>query len=240
MHIIAIDGPVGSGKSTIARLVAKTAGFAYLDTGAMYRAIGWKVYSRNPPPLNPLPRGEGKPWAFSDESFDKICATIQLDMELVDGHLRVIVDGKDISEEIRTPEISRMASAVSVFASVRKYLVRMQREIGLSWAKKYGGVVVEGRDIGTVVFPDTPFKFYLDADINERGKRRWKELQDKGANVTLEETVKEVISRDENDKNREIDPLRRAKDAIVIDTTGLSIEEVVEKILSIINQKSNP
>ncbi|MDD5434637.1 MAG: (d)CMP kinase, partial [Nitrospira sp.] len=135
--IIAIDGPVGSGKSTVARNLAKQAGFAYLDTGAMYRAIGWKAYTSK---IN-----------LTNEDLDRLCSETQLDMELENGHLKVSVDGKDVSSEIRTPEISRMASVVSAFASVRIHLVRMQREIGQSWAKRYGGVVVEGRDIGTVV-----------------------------------------------------------------------------------------
>ncbi len=218
MSIIAIDGPVGSGKSTVARKLAKKAGFAYLDTGAMYRAIGWKAYITK---IN-----------LTNEELDRLCAGTQLDMDLENEHLKVMIDGKDVSAEIRTPEMSRMASVVSAVASVRIHLVRMQREVGQSWAKRYGGVVIEGRDIGTVVFPDTPFKFYLDADIKERGKRRWQELQNKGINVSLDETISEVIKRDEKDQGREIDPLKKADDAMLVDTTGLSIEEVVDMILT--------
>lgn len=222
--IIAIDGPVGSGKSTAAKLLAKRAGYAYLDTGAMYRAIGWKAYTSGVP--------------LNDGALEKLCAGASLEIELTDERQKVFVDGKEITAEIRTPEVSKMASIVSRFAPVRHHLVRLQRDIGLKWAGQYGGVVVEGRDIGTVVFPDTPFKFYLDADIMERGRRRWKELRDKGVEIDLEETIKRVMKRDENDRGRSLDPLRKADDAIVIDTTGLALEEVVEKITQIINQKS--
>lgn len=215
--IIAIDGPVGSGKSTAAKLLAKRAGYAYLDTGAMYRAIGWKVHTSGVP--------------LDDEALEKLCANTSLEIELADDRQKVFVDGKEITAEIRTPAVSRMASIVSRFAPVRHHLVRLQRDIGLKWAGQYGGVVMEGRDIGTVVFPDTPFKFYLDADVRERGKRRWKELRDKGVEVDLEETVQGVMKRDENDLRRSLDPLRKADDASVIDTTYLSLDEVVEEML---------
>ncbi|MBI5755769.1 MAG: (d)CMP kinase [Nitrospirae bacterium] len=224
MQIIAIDGPVGAGKSTIAKLLAGRLGYAYIDTGAMYRAIGWKAYTTEAP--------------ISEGSLEKLCDSTRLDIELTDSQQRVIVDGKDITDEIRTPEISRMSSVVSAYASVRRYLVKLQRDTGISWAKRYGGVIAEGRDMGTVVFPDAAFKFYLDADIVERGKRRWKELQDKGMEAELSETVKGIEERDANDKGREIDPLRKAEGAIIIDTTGLSVEEVVEEMLRKIKGKS--
>ena len=224
MQLIAIDGPVGAGKSTIAKLLAGRLGYAYLDTGAMYRAIGWKVYTTDA--------------SLSEDSLEKLCDTTRLDIELTDSQQRVIVDGKDITDEIRTPEISRMSSVVSAYASVRRYLVKLQRDTGISWAKRYGGVIAEGRDMGTVVFPDAAFKFYIDADIVERGKRRWKELRYKGIETELSETVKGIEERDANDKGREIDPLRKADDAVVIDTTDLSLDMVVEKILGLINNKS--
>lgn len=223
--IIAIDGPVGSGKSTAARLLAKRAGYAYLDTGAMYRAIGWKAYTSGV--------------SLDDEALGKLCADTSLEIELTDDRQKVFVDGKEITAEIRTPEVGRMASIVSRFPPVRHHLVRLQRDIGLKWAGQYGGVVMEGRDIGTVVFPDTSFKFYLDADIMERGRRRWKELRDKGVEVDLEETVQGVMKRDENDRGRSLDPLKKADDAIVIDTTHLSIEEVVERMLSAVILRAN-
>jgi len=222
--IIAIDGPVGSGKSTVAKLLARKTGYAYLDTGAMYRAIGWKAYTSG--------------ISLDDETLRRLCADTSLEIELTDDRQKVFVDGKEITEEIRRQEIGRMASIVSRFASVRHHLVRLQRDIGLELARKYGGVVIEGRDIGTVVFPDTPFKFYLDADILVRGRRRWEELRGKGVDVDLEETMEGVMKRDEDDSSRSLDPLRKADDAIVIDTTHLSLEEVVERILSAIVLKA--
>lgn len=221
--IIAIDGPVGSGKSTVARLLAGKIGYAYLDTGAMYRAIGWKAYTTGV--------------SLNEEDLERLCADTRLDMELTGGKQRVVVDGKDVTAEIRTPEISRMSSVVSGFASVRNHLVRLQRDIGLNWAGQYGGVVVEGRDIGSVVFPDASVKFYLDADLMERGRRRWKELRDMGVEVDLDETIKGIMKRDERDAGRSIDPLKRADDAIVIDTTRLTFEDVVEEMLKVVNQK---
>ncbi len=218
MNIITIDGPVGAGKSTVARALARRLGYAYLDTGAMYRAIGWKVS------VNGI--------ESNDANLELLCSNTRLEVRLTDNLQKIIVDGKEITEEIRTPEMSRMASIVSSYGPVRRYLVKLQRETGLVWAKQYGGVVVEGRDMGTVVFPDSAFKFYLDADISERGKRRWKELRDKGLDVDLSETIKRIKDRDDNDQGRSIDPLKKADDARVIDTTGLSLDEVVEKLVS--------
>lgn len=222
MHIIAIDGPVGSGKSTIARLLAKRLGYACLDTGAMYRAIGWKAYTTGVD--------------LNEADLERLCANTELDIELINGQQRVVVDGKDVTAEIRTPEISRMSSAVSRFISVRKYLVRLQRETGLEWAGQYRGIIAEGRDMGTVVFPDATVKFYLDADMKERGRRRWEELRDKGLEVDLEDTIDGIRKRDESDQGRSVDPLRKAEDAIVIDTTGLTLEGVMGKMLGVINQ----
>lgn len=218
--IITIDGPVGSGKSTAAKLLARRKGYACLDTGAMYRAIGWKAHITK--------------IDLNEENLESLCANTRLELKLSDGEQRVFIDEKDIAGEIRTPDVSAMASAVSRFASVRRHLVRIQREIGLKWAEDYGGVVVEGRDIGTVVFPDATVKFFLEADIVERGRRRWKELTENGVGITLEETIDRVKKRDAADSERSIDPLRKADDAIVINTTGLAVDEVVEKILSYI------
>ncbi len=217
LNIIAIDGPVGAGKSTVARTLAKILGYAYLDTGAMYRAIGWKVYVTG--------------IECNDENLERLCANTRLEVNLTNDIQRIIVDGKDITEEIRTPEMSRMSSIVSAFRPVRRHLVKLQRDTGLIWVTQHGGVVVEGRDMGTVVFPDAGFKFYLDADITERGKRRWKEFRDKGIDVDLNETVSKIFERDANDTGRSIDPLKKADDAIVVNTTKLSLEEVVEEIL---------
>ena len=225
MHIITIDGPVGSGKSTVAKLIAERLGYAYLDTGAMYRAIGWKAYTTG--------------IDLSEAALERLCASTNLGIELINGQQRIVIDGKDVTADIRTPEISRMSSVVSRFVSVRKYLVRLQREIGLEWAGQYGGIIAEGRDMATVVFPDATVKLYLDADIKERGRRRWEELRDKGVDVDLEDTIDGIRKRDESDTGRSADPLRKAEDAMLIDTTGLTIEGVVEKILGVINQISN-
>lgn len=221
--IIAIDGPVGSGKSTVARLLAKRFGYACLDTGAMYRAIGWKAYKTGVD--------------LNEEDLERLCTGTDIEIGIDDSRQRVIVDGKNVTAEIRTPEVSRMASLVSGFAPVRNHLVRLQRDIGLKWMKKYGGVVVEGRDIGAVVFPDADIKFYLDADIRERGRRRWKELKDKGLEIDHDKVMEGIKKRDENDTVRRIDPLRKAEDAILIDTTNLSIEKVVERILEEIDHQ---
>jgi len=218
VNIIAIDGPVGAGKSTVARALARRLGYAYLDTGAMYRAIGWKAYVAG--------------IESNDENLEILCTNTRLEIRLTSDLQKIIVDGKDISEEIRTPEMSRMASVVSAHGPVRRYLAGLQRQTGLSWAKQYGGVVVEGRDMGTVVFPDAGFKFYLDADIAERGKRRWKELREKGLDVDLAVTIKKIEERDASDQGRRLDPLKKAEDAKVIDTTGLSLDEVIEKLVS--------
>ena len=220
MNIITIDGPVGAGKSTVARALAKRLGYAYLDTGAMYRAIGWKVNAAG--------------IECNDGNMEKLCENTKIEVSLSEGLQLVSVDGKDITTEIRTPEMSRMSSIVSAYGPVRRYLVKLQRETGLIWARQYGGVVVEGRDMGTVVFQDAIFKFFLDADIAERGRRRWKELIDKGIEVELTETIKKIEERDANDTGRSIAPLRKAVDAAVIDTTVLGLDEVVDRIFRII------
>ncbi len=220
MNIIAIDGPVGAGKSTVAKALAKRLGYAYLDTGAMYRAIGWKAYAAG--------------IECNDRNLEKLCENTKIEVSISDNLQKIFVDGKDITAEIRTPEMSRMSSIVSAFGPVRQHLVKLQRETGLIWAGQYGGVVVEGRDMGTVVFPDAMYKFYLDADIAERGKRRWKELSNKGMEVELTETIRNIEERDANDKGRSIAPLRKAGDAALIDTTGLGLDEVVDRICMMI------
>lgn len=225
MMIIAVDGPVGAGKSTAARFLAKRMGYAYLDTGATYRAIGWKAHAEGTG-LNEL----------NEEDLARLCTHTRVEIVLAHDSQRIVVDGKDVTAEIRTPAMSRMASAVAGFASVRSHLVRMQRQMGINLEGQYGGVVVEGRDIGTVVFPDAFVKFYMDADLTERGRRRWEELKGKGLEVDLHEVTRGIMKRDEYDKGRSVDPLRKAPDAIVIDTTGLALEEVVERMLKQIPQ----
>jgi cytidylate kinase len=210
---IAIDGPSGAGKSTVARALAKRLGYLYIDTGAMYRAVALKV--------------KEKALDLGDES--KLSALVSsLDITLVEKgkETSVLCDGKDVTEAIRSPEISRLASDISRKKVVREALVRKQREMGMG-----GGVVLEGRDIGTVVFPDAEIKFYLDADPEERGRRRFKELAEKGMKVDFSDTLEEVRTRDQSDMSRAISPLRKAEDAFFIDSTGRTVEEVVEEMV---------
>ena len=210
---IAIDGPSGAGKSTVGRALAKRLGYLYIDTGAMYRAVALKVME--------------KALAVGKES--RLSALVSsLDITFVEKgkETSVLCDGKDVTEAIRSPEISRLASDISRKKVVREALVQKQREMG-----RGGGVVLEGRDIGTVVFPDAEVKFYLDADTEERGKRRFKELVEKGMKVDFNDTLEEVRKRDHSDMNRAISPLRKAGDAFLIDSTGRRVEEIVEEMV---------
>ena len=209
--IIAIDGPSGAGKSTASKLLAKRLGYIYVDTGALYRAIAWKVKEKN--------------IDMRDEAaLDNMCDATEIKIELVDGEQRVYVDGIDVSSYIRTPEIGMMSSKVSSVPCVRKRLLELQRQFG-----KEGGAVIEGRDIGTVVFPDAEVKFFLSASDEERGRRRYIELKEKGHNVSLEDTTENIKKRDYNDSQRDIAPLCVADDAIVMDSTGLDAEGVVKR-----------
>ncbi|MGQ9647641.1 MAG: (d)CMP kinase [Thermodesulfobacteriota bacterium] len=209
---IAIDGPSGAGKSTVARALAERLGYLYIDTGAMYRAVAMKA--------------KEKALAAGDES--ELSALVSsLEITLVGGRrgTTVLCEGKDVTETIRSPEISRLASDISKKEIVRETLVKKQREMA-----RGGGVVMEGRDIGTVVFPDAEVKFYLDADLEERARRRFKELIEKGVRVDFNETLEEVKKRDHNDMSRVISPLTKAKDALFIDSTGRSVDEIVEEM----------
>jgi cytidylate kinase len=217
--IIAIDGPSGAGKSTAARSLAKRLGYLYIDTGAMYRAVALKVKAGAVSPED-------------DQTLSMLASTLRISLIPAEDGIRVLCNGEDVTEAIRSPEISRLASDISKRKGVREALVRMQREMG-----KGGGVVLEGRDIGTVVFADADVKFYLDADPEERAKRRFKELLERGVEVNFQETLEEVKKRDHNDINRILSPLRKAKDAFCINSTQHSAEEVVEEMVRIIFQK---
>lgn len=197
--IIAIDGTAGSGKSTLARALAKRLGYLYLDTGAMYRAIAYKAIQRGTKKLIELAQK-------TDIRFTK------------SG--KVFVDGKDVSRKIRLHEVSELVSKVAAIKGVRREMVKRQREIG-----KNGGIVIEGRDIGTVVFPGADIKFFLVAGVSERTKRRYKELIEKKIVSNLKEVQENIISRDIRDSSRKISPLRPAKDAIIIDTTNLTMKK---------------
>jgi len=206
--IIAIDGPVGAGKSTVARELARALGFSYINTGAMYRAVALVARESGISP--------------GDAQIERRLAGI-LDMIAItfDGE-RVLLSSRDITAAIAAPEVGDLASRLSTLAIVRRKMRELQRAAG-----RGGGAVMEGRDIGTAVFPDAEFKFFLDADVEVRAERRWRELVAKGASVTRDEVLAQLLERDRRDSERELAPLRRADDAIVIDSTRLSIAEVV-------------
>ena len=207
---VAIDGPSGSGKSTIAKLIAKEYGIDYVDTGAMYRAMGLKIIREG------IPCEEGP-------ELDRLLETTAIDFS--DG--KIYLDGEEVSGLIRTQEISKMASDCSAFASVRNKLATMQKEMG-----KTKSVVMDGRDICTVVMPDAEFKFFITATAEERAMRRFKELQEKGQNPVYETILKEINERDYNDMHRAVTPLVKTEDSIEIDTTEMTIEQVVEAVKS--------
>ncbi len=216
---IAIDGPSGAGKSTVARHLARRLNYVYIDTGAMYRSLALRAKGKGIPPEN-------------DTRLKRLALSLRIRFAMEGEQTRVFCADEDITESIRTPEISRLASSISRQKGVREALVRMQRELG-----KEGGVVLEGRDIGTVVFPDADVKFYLDAESDERIRRRFDEMIEKGVKVGLEETREELLQRDYNDTHRAHSPLKKAKDAILIDSTHQSVEEVVEEMVRVIKQK---
>ena len=209
--LITIDGPAGAGKSTVSKLLAKKLGYIYLDTGAMYRAVA--VLARDNEHSDP----------FDERTLEEICLGLDLEFVQKDGTLRLLANGRDVTEEIRQPEISSLASAVSAKAIVRKRLSGIQRKMG-----KTGGVVLEGRDMGTVVFPEADVKFFLDASPEVRSKRRFLELEAEGQDTTLEEVHRLMLERDHNDRNRQLAPLKPADDAILVDSSDMQIEEVVE------------
>lgn len=219
--IIAIDGPSGAGKSTASKLLSKRLGYIYVDTGALYRAIAWKVKENNID-------------SKDEAQLEDMCNKTDIKIRAVDSEQRVYVDGKDVNSYIRTPEIGMMSSKVSSVHCVRKRLLELQRQF-----EKEGGAVIEGRDIGTVVFPDAEVKFFLKASDEERGRRRYIELKGKGHNVSLEDTTEDIKKRDYNDSKRDIAPLCVADDAIVIDSTGLDAEGVVKKMLDEIKKRQN-
>ena len=209
---IAIDGPSGAGKSTIAKAVAKALDIDYIDTGAMYRAIGYKIDK------------EGVPFEEGDALAVLLDST---DIDFVSGD--IILDGVVVNDLIRTPEVSMLASKCAALPSVRAKLVEIQRGMG-----QRKSVIMDGRDIGTNVLKDAEYKIFLTASAEERAQRRFKELQEKGESQTYEEVLEDVKQRDYNDMTRELNPLRKADDAIELDTTGMGIDEVVAAVLDIV------
>lgn len=212
--IIAIDGPSGAGKSTIARLLAERLGYIQIDTGAMYRAAAL-LLSQAGIDLDDL------------AAVDVFCRNIDIQLELNSGSQVVRANGIDVTEQIRTPEMSLLTSLTSTLKPVREALLKLQQKMG-----RKGGVVLEGRDIGTVVFPDAEIKFFLSASVEERARRRFEELTLKGETVTLSKTIDDVAKRDRQDSERDIAPLRQADDAILIDSSRLTIEEVLTVMIT--------
>ena len=213
---IAIDGPAGAGKSTIARRLAQAFGILYLDTGAMYRAVGLKA----------LLTGQD-PW--DQQAVTGLLPDIDIDITHEDGQQHVWLDGEDVSQAIRTPEAGMAASAVAVIPAVRIQMVKMQQDIARNRA-----VVMDGRDIGTYVLPQAPYKFFLTASVAERARRRCLDHQAQGKEVSLEEMIREIEKRDKNDSGRAFAPLCQAEDAVRIDSTGKSIEAVIDEIIAYI------
>lgn len=218
--IIAIDGPSGAGKSTLAKRLARDLGYTYLDTGAMYRALALKILRQG------LDLGDATKLA-------KLVGETEIDLVEREGNLQVLLDGVDVAAVIRTPEVSQMASKASALPVVRRRMLELQRALG-----QRGSVVAEGRDIGTVIFPQAEVKIYLDASVQERGRRRYEELRAAGRDVTLEETVRELEERDKRDSERDVAPLRKAEDALAIDSSRLSAEAVRELVMRAVKQKS--
>jgi CMP/dCMP kinase len=221
--IIAIDGPAASGKSTTAKLTAERLSYLHIDTGAMYRALTLKVIVENVDP-------ENEPMVYETVKDCKIT------FERVNSGTKVFLNAENVTEAIRTREVTKNVSAVSSYASVRKLMVEEQRKLCNT-----GGVVLEGRDIGTVVIPNAELKFFMVASVEKRVRRRQKELAEKGINIDYEKLVNEIIERDTKDSKRNESPLRKADDAIILDTSDLTIDQqvdfIVAKALEIINQK---
>jgi CMP/dCMP kinase len=213
--LITIDGPAGAGKTTVARMLAEKLGYKYIDTGALYRGVAYKAFVNNIETDN-------------ESELRKLCSNIDLQFVNNDKGSCLFLDGKDISDHIRTSKISMLASAVSAKPFVREALFNLQKKLGQDKC-----AVFEGRDMGTVVFPDADLKFFLDAKVKIRAKRRYKEFSlNSNKSQTLDNIEKDIIIRDKNDKERKIAPLKQAKDAIIIDSGGLTIQKVVEKMLS--------
>ncbi len=219
MISIAIDGPAGAGKSTLSRRVAANLGYIYVDTGALYRAVGLKFLNLG----------------FDTDlncDIEAVLEETSVDIRFVEGEQRVFLDGNDVSEEIRIPKASMMASSVSAKPQVRAFLLNMQRKLA-----QENNVVMDGRDIGTVVLPNATVKIFLTASAEDRAKRRYKELIEKGTDVTFKEVYDDMVQRDYNDSHREIAPLKQADDAVLADTSGFEFEDSLNLLLKIVKER---
>lgn len=221
LPVIALDGPAGSGKSTIAKLVAKRLGIHYIDTGAMYRAVTLMALREKIDTKNEV-------------DLVALAKRCNIEFRYEEKGLKVLVNGEDVSEDIRLPEVSKSSSDIADSIGVRKHLVALQQKMG-----EAGGYILDGRDIGSLVFPNAEFKFYLDASVEERVKRRFKELKAKNIEQTPEEVKKDILARDKRDKARPFGALKQVPDAVKVDTSELSIDEVVNTIASRIHTKED-
>lgn len=216
---IAIDGPSGSGKSTLAKAVAKELGIIYVDTGALYRTIGYHVYLNGKDPHNA-------------EQVENLLSGINIELKYENGSQRVILNGDDLGDKIRMPEMSMYASAVSTIPAVRAFLLEMQKSLA-----RENSVVMDGRDIGTVIIPDADLKIFLIASNETRAKRRTLELQAKGIDARYEDVLSDMIERDRQDKNRDIAPAIPADDAIMFDNSDMSVEDSIKEIVRLVNER---
>jgi len=217
--IIAIDGPAGVGKSTVARQVATRLGYRYVDTGSLYRAVAWNVMRAGVNPADHM-------------AIATLLASTRITLIPDPGSPRVRVDDQDVTQEIRTSDVSHMASVVSAIPAVREWLLPVQRTLGAE-----GHVVIEGRDIGTCVFPTASVKLFLDADSEVRAARRQREFVTAGVSVPLDRTQRDMDARDQRDRTRSLAPLQPAADAVVIDTSALSLDQVIDKLMAVISSK---
>ena len=219
--IVGIDGPAGSGKGTVTKNVANKLGLINIDTGSTYRCVALEVINQKIP-------------LEDKERIIKIAKTIKIEIETLSDGDKIFLNGKEVTKEIRSKEVTQIVSQISSIKEVRFQMVELQRKLA-----EGKNVIMEGRDICTYVFPNADVKIYLDASVEERAKRRYKENKEKNIDMSYEEVIENIKKRDENDKAKEIGALKKAEDSIVVDTTSLTIEEVVEKIIEIIRKKNN-
>lgn len=217
--VVAIDGPAGAGKSTIAKLAAEKLGYAYIDTGAMYRSVAWKFLQT------------GK--AFDEDFISGLSKTMLIDFKPEAKINRVFVDGTEVTDAIRTSEVTAIVSRVAAIGAVREAMVDQQRRMG-----EAGGVLMDGRDIGTVVFPNAQLKIFLTASVEERARRRYAEMVAKGQQVDLQQLQADIAERDKQDSERAISPLRQAEDALLLDTSDMGISEVTDRILQLVQERA--